>query len=113
MTPRIAPLIAELLVAFISPDAQKRGVSFPADLTALWAAALRDLQADVLALEMNFARVRAERDQLLSIAQDADLIAGSHRHAPTGMSATVIDLTPILAREWKNRARPAPEGGAA
>ena len=87
------------------PDARRRGVRFPANLTALWAEALCDLETTV-------ARIRAERDQLLVIARDADLIAGARKNGPTpATSATIIDLSAIFARE--QLARRQHDGGAA
>ena len=78
--PRISTLIADCFGAFSTPEAATAGVTFPPDLCALWSEALRLASLDIRALEDAYARVVHERDQLLAVAEDADLIA----HARAG-----------------------------
>ena len=109
MSYRPSTLLADLFSAFASPAAQRNGVTFPADLTALWAEALREVVRDIRALEDGYALATHERDQLLAIAQEIDVVAFAKagRLRPVQRDGNVIDLGPILRREM-----PTPGGAA-
>lgn len=100
---RPSTLLADLFSAFATFDAQRHGVTFDAGLTAQWAEALRVAVSDIRALEDGYARVTYERDQLLAIARDADLIAYAKSGAPRASfsagDGNIIDISGILQRE--------------
>ena len=110
--PRISTLIADCFGAFSTPEAATAGVTFPPDLCALWSEALRLASLDIRALEDAYARVVHERDQLLAVAEDADLIAHARAGAPR-RSADIIDLSAVLGREHRRNLCVADDQGGA
>jgi hypothetical protein len=109
----LSVLLADLHEAFAGPAAQGSGVAFEADLTALWAEALREA-ADM-------ARTAEARIVALTVQRDAGIARiGALSHANTELRArlpalyrvpeaggTVVDLSEAFRREQARR-RPRP-----
>lgn len=111
MAHRLFPLVEDMASAFADATVANKPMTFPADITALWAEAMTTLAADVRQLEDAVAAVSHERDQLLAIAQDMEAATAGATAQPV-CDGVVIDCAEIFLRERAFRSAP-DLGGAA
>ena len=110
--PTLSALIADLRDAFAHPAAQREGIAFPADLTALWAEALQDAADMARTLESQVVALTVQRDAgierigALSYALDQlkHRLPAQYR-TPAPVASNVVDLSEAFLREQAARRR--------
>lgn len=108
----LSVLLADLHEAFALPASHQAGITFPADLTALWAEALREAGDMARTLESQVVALTVQRDAgierigAMAYAMDqirARLPAQYRTLAPAPVASNVVDLSEAFRREQARR----------